>query len=209
MLSKTAISARIIRLKTVLMNTIPPLETLALRASQRIGSPLSLALHTIFFVGIFSLKLFGFSLDQILLILTTIVSLEAIYLAIFIQMTVNQHSRQIEEVSEDVGELGENIEGISEDVDHLHENIEEIGEDVEEMSKDIDTIQEDVKEISEDVEEISEDVEELSEEIEQDDREDAAEQLESLKHIDRIENSLQALLLEIQTMKHDHTDRKE
>ena len=188
MLSKTAISARIIRLKTVLMNTIPPLETLALRASQRIGSPLSLALHTVFFVGIFSLKLFGFSLDQILLILTTIVSLEAIYLAIFIQMTVNQHSRQIEEVSEDVGELGENIEGISEDVDHLHENIEEIGEDVEE---------------------ISEDVEELSEEIEQDDREDAEEQLESLRHIDRIESSLQALLLEIQTMKRDRTDRKE
>jgi len=177
------------------MNTIPPLETLAIRASQRIGSPLSLAIHTVFFVGIFSLKLFGFSLDQILLILTTIVSLEAIYLAIFIQMTVNQHSRQIEEVSEDVEVLGENIE--------------EIGEDVEEISKDIDTIQEDVKEISEDVEEISEDVEELSEEIEQDDREDAAEQLESLKHIDRIENSLQTLLLEIQTMKRDRTDRKE
>lgn len=191
------------------MNTIPSLETLALRASQRIGSPLSLALHTVFFVGIFCLKWFGFSLDQILLILTTIVSLEAIYLAIFIQMTVNQHSRQIEEVSEDVEELGENIEGISEDVDHLHENIEEIGEDVEEMSKDIDTIQEDVKEIGEDVEEISEDVEELSEEIEQDDREDAEEQLESLRHIDRIESSLQALLLEIQTMKRDRVDRKE
>lgn len=182
------------------------LETLALRASKRIGSPISLAVHTLLFIGIFALILFGFSLDQILLILTTLVSLEAIYLAIFIQMTVNQHARQIEEVSEDVGELGEDVEGISRDVDHLHENIEEIGEDVEEISKDIDSIQEDVKEIGEDVEEISEDVEELSEEIEKGDREDDAEQLESLKHIDRIENSLQTLLQEIQDMKRDRPE---
>ncbi|MDQ5902385.1 MAG: hypothetical protein QG581_109 [Patescibacteria group bacterium] len=182
------------------------LEALALRASQRIGSPTSLAIHTLLFIGIFAFALFGFSLDQILLILTTLVSLEAIYLAIFIQMTVNQHARQIEEVSEDVGELGENMEEISKDVDHLHENIEEIGEDVEEISKDIDSIQEDVKEIGEDVEEISEDVEELGEEIEKDDREDDAEQLESLKHIDRIENSLQTLLQEIQAMKRDRSE---
>lgn len=188
------------------MKNIPPMETLALHASQRIGSPPSLAIHTIFFIGIFCLAFFGFSLDQILLILTTLVSLEAIYLAIFIQMTVNQHAKQIEEVSEDVGELGENMEEISKDVDHLHENIEEIGEDVEEISKDIDSIQEDVKEIGEDVEEISEDVEELGEEIEKDDREDDAEQLESLKHIDRIENSLQTLLQEIQAMKRDRSE---
>ncbi|MBP6889735.1 MAG: DUF948 domain-containing protein [Candidatus Moranbacteria bacterium] len=174
------------------MKTIPPLETIALRTSQYIGSPPSLVIHTIFFIAIFCLAFFGFSLDQILLILTTLVSLEAIYLAIFIQMTVNQHAKQIEEVSEDVEELSENIDGI--------------GEDVEEISKDIDTIQGDVKEISEDVEEISEDVEELSEEIEKDDREDAAEQLESLKHIDRIENSLQALLQEIQDMKRHHSE---
>ncbi len=163
------------------------LEHLALQAPKYLGSVPSLVLHTIFFVGIFSLAWFGFSFDQILLILTTVVSLEAIYLAIFIQMTVNRHAEQIEEVSEDVEELSENVEDISEDV--------------EEISKDIDTIQEDVKEISEDVEDISEDVEELGEEIEKDDKEDAAERTQDMKRVERLETVLEELLKEVRGMK--------
>jgi uncharacterized protein YoxC len=158
------------------------IETLALTAPEYLGSPFSLVLHTVFFAGIFILRIFGITLDQILLILTTIVSLEAIYLAIFIQITVNQHAKQIEEVSEDV---------------------EELGEDVEEISKDIDTIQEDVKEISEDIEDISEDVEELGEEIEQDDHEDAVERTEDQKRIDRIESAIEALLREVHAIKEE------
>jgi uncharacterized protein YoxC len=163
------------------------LEHFALQAPKYLGSVPSLAFHTIFFVGIFSLSWFGFSFDQILLILTTVVSLEAIYLAIFIQMTVNRQAAQIEEVSEDVEELSENVEDISEDV--------------EEISKDIDTIQEDVKEISEDVEDISEDVEELGEEIEKDDKEDAAERTQDLHRIERLETVLEELLIEVRGMK--------
>lgn len=163
------------------------LEHLALQAPKYLGSVPSLALHTFFFVGIFSLAWFGFSFDQILLILTTVVSLEAIYLAIFIQMTVNRHAEQIEEVSEDVEELSENVEDISEDV--------------EEISKDIDTIQEDVKEISEEVEDISEDVEELGEEIEKDDKEDAAERTQDMKRVERLETVLEELLKEVRGMK--------
>lgn len=177
------------------------IEALALAAPQYLGSPMSLILHSIFFVGIFVLKFFGFSIDQIFLMLTTIVSLEAIYLAIFIQMTVNQHSKQIEEVSDDIEEISDDVDEMSKDVDHLHENIEEIGEDVEEMSKDIDTIQEDVKEISDDVEDISENVEELGEEIEKDSQEEAAEHTKGREHIDRIEKALETLLTEIQRMK--------
>ena len=56
-----------------------------------------------------------------MLILTTVVSLEAIYLSIFIQLTINRQSRQIEEVSEDVEELSENVEDISEDVEEIGE----------------------------------------------------------------------------------------
>ncbi len=163
------------------------LERLALDAPKRVGSPESLLFHTIFFVGIFSLEWFGVPFERILLVLTTVVSLEAIYLAIFIQMTVNRQAAQIEEVSEDVEELSENVEDISEDV--------------EEISKDIDTIQEDVKEISEDVEEISEDVEELGEEIEKDDKEDAAERHQDLRRIERVESVLEELLREIRDMK--------
>src|SRR5690606_11836255 len=86
------------------------------------------------------------SFDEMLLTLTTIVSLEAIYLAIFIQMSVNKNSKDIEEIQEDV---------------------EEIQEDIEEMQEDVEEIQEDVEEIQEDVEEIQEDVEELQEELEE------------------------------------------
>lgn len=191
------------------------IETIALAAPEYLGSPLSLILHTFFFVGIFVLQFFGFSFDQILLILTTLVSLEAIYLAIFIQMTVNRHAKQIEEVSEDVEEISEDVEEISkdidtiqedvkeisEDVEDISEDVEELGEDVEEISKDIDTIQEDVKEISEDVEDISEDVEEISEEIEKDDREDALEYTADQKRIDHIETTLETLLQEIRSLK--------
>ncbi len=155
-------------------------EAFALAAPQYLGSPFSLILHTFFFVGIFVLQLFGFSFDQVMLILTTLVSLEAIYLSLFIQMTVNQHAKQIEEVSEDV---------------------EDISEDVEEISKDIDTLQEDVKEISEDVEDISEDVEDIGEEIEKDDREDAVERTEDQQRIEKIESAIEILLQEIRTIK--------
>jgi uncharacterized membrane protein len=82
------------------------------------------------------------SWDEMLLILTTIVSLEAIYLAIFIQMSVNLASASLREVSEDVAE-------VQEDVGELHEHVEEISEDVEEIQEDIDEIQEDVEDISE------------------------------------------------------------
>jgi uncharacterized membrane protein len=163
------------------------LERLAFDAPRYLGSVPSLVLHTVFFVGIFGLQWLGFSFDQTMLILTTAVSLEAIYLALFIQMTVNRQAAQIEEVSEDVEELSENVEDISEDV--------------EEISKDIDTIQEDVKEISEDVEDISENVGELGEEIEKDDQEDAAERHQDLHRIERLETVLEELLKEVRGMK--------
>ncbi len=178
-------------------------ESLALAAPQYLGSPTSLILHTCFFVGIFTLQLFGFSFDQIMLILTTLVSLEAIYLSLFIQMTVNQHAKQIEEVSEDVEDISEDVEEISKDIDTIQEDVEEISEDVEEISKDIDTIQEDVKEISEDVEDISEDVDELGVEIERDDQEDAVERTEDQKRIEKIESAIEILLQEIRAIKHE------
>ena len=107
-------------------------KSLSLRVSDRmtswVGSPASIVVHTIFFIGVFALGFFHVSLDKILLILTTVVSLEAIYLAIFIQMTVNRHTESLQDVGEDIEELGEEVE--------------ELGEDIEEISDDIDKIQE-------------------------------------------------------------------
>lgn len=86
------------------------IERLAITATRRIGSPASIVFHTAFFVGIFALELLGFSSDRVMLILTTAVSLEAIYLAIFIQMSVNRQEERITEVGEEVEEISEEIE---------------------------------------------------------------------------------------------------
>jgi low affinity Fe/Cu permease len=103
-------------------------EDFSRKITRWIGSPESIVLHTIFFVAIFSLRFFDVSASDILLILTTIVSLEAIYLSIFIQMTVNRHSEELEEVSEELGEVSEDIEEIQEDLGEIQEDVEEIQE---------------------------------------------------------------------------------
>jgi biopolymer transport protein ExbB/TolQ len=107
------------------------LEKLAITATHHIGSPTSLVIHSVFFVGIFLLQWVGFKFDQIMLILTTVVSLEAIYLAIFIQMTVNRQAHQLAEVSEDVEDISEDVEEISKDIDDIQEDMEDIGEEME------------------------------------------------------------------------------
>ena len=117
-------------------------EKFSKKITHWIGSPQSILIHTIFFVGIFTLRFFGAAASDILLILTTIVSLEAIYLSIFIQMTVNKHSEELEEVSEDIDE-------IQEDVGEIQKDVDEIAEDVGEIQKDVDEIQEDVEDIEE------------------------------------------------------------
>lgn len=182
-----------------------------------VGSTQSLLVHTLGFVGIFSLRLFGFSTEEILLILTTIVSLEAIYLSIFIQITINQHAEDLEEVSDDIEELQEDVEEISEDVEEIQKDVEEISEDVGEISedvgeiqKDVDELQEDVEEISEDVDEIQKDVEEISEdvdEINEEDPEEEKEELEEKEKFRQIENTLKTLLEEISQLKNQNTKK--
>lgn len=113
------------------------------KATKWIGSTTSLIFHTILFVIFFSLPFLGIALERVLLVLTTIVSLEAIYLAIFIQMSVNKNTKDIEIIQEDVEE-------IQKDVEEIEEGIEEIEEDVDAIQKDVDEIQEDIEEIEED-----------------------------------------------------------
>lgn len=119
------------------------LEKSADKATRWIGSTASLVVHTILFIGAFSLPFLGVSVERVLLVLTTAVSLEAIYLAIFIQMSVNKNTKDIEIIQEDVEE-------IQEDVEEIQEDVEEIEKDVDEIQKDVDEIQEDVEDIEED-----------------------------------------------------------
>ncbi len=160
--------------------TISELERLALMVTRGVGSVWSVLIHTLLFAGSFILIVLGADVDRVLLILTTIVSLEAIYLSIFIQMSVNHQARalasveqdideiqeDVEEIAEDVEEIQEDVEEIAEDVEDIQEAHEEIQEDIEEIQKDVDEIQEDVEEIQKDVDEIQEDVDEMQEDQE-------------------------------------------
>lgn len=140
------------------------LERVALNATRWIGSIESLIAHTLAFFFAFVLVLFGIPFDRVLLVLTTVLSLEAIYLAIFIQMTVNQNTLQLAEVEKNIDEIQEDVEDIAEDVEEIQGDVEDIAEDVESIEKDIDEIEKDIDEIQEDVEDITEDIEELQEE---------------------------------------------
>lgn len=146
-----------------------PQKTFESRVTTWIGSRSSLVIHTCLFAGSFLLILFGASADRVLLILTTIVSLEAIYLAIFIQMSVNKNTQSLEEVEEDIEDIQEGVDEITEEIEEIQEDLGEIQEDVGEITEEIDSIQEDVNEISEDIEEIQED---MHEEIESNDGEE-------------------------------------
>ena len=50
----------------------------------------------------FMLTFFGWELQKMLLVLTTLLSIEAIYLALFIQMSVNKTSKSLAEVEKDI-----------------------------------------------------------------------------------------------------------
>jgi len=148
-----------------------------------IGSVSSLLVHTLLFGVAFSLVFLGFNADKVLLIITTLVSLEAIYLAIFIQMAVNQNIKSLTEVEED---------------------IDEIQEDVDEIQKDVDEIQEDVDEIQKDVDEIQEDVEEIQKEDEEEEQFD----VQNKRSLEKIEGQLQNLISEIEAIKNIKRPKK-
>ncbi len=104
-------------------------ERLALKWTEWIGSTNSIIVHSVLFIAIFALRLYGVTTEEVLLILTTAVSLEAIYLAIFIQMTVNRNTQSLEEVEENIDEIQEDVESLEKDVDEIQEDIVELSED--------------------------------------------------------------------------------
>jgi len=132
--------------------------------SKWIGSMSSLVVHTLCFFSAFLLIFFGVSRDEILLVLTTVVSLEAIYLAIFIQMTVNRTTESLEEVEDDIDEIQKDVDEIAEDVDEIQKDVDEIQEDVGEMTEEekreaadrvtLDTIKSSLQNIMSDLEKI-------------------------------------------------------
>lgn len=121
------------------------------KASQKltywIGTTKSILIHTAFFVGIFILILFGVAIDKVLLILTTAVSLEAIYLSIFIQMSVNRTTKSLASVEKDIDDIQEDVEDLGEDVDSLEENVKGISDDFDEDEQEEDDVVNALKDI--------------------------------------------------------------
>ena len=115
-----------------------------------IGSKISVFLHTLFFILMMSLPFFGVKTDTVLLVLTTVVSLEAIYLSIFIQMSVNENTESLLEVEEDIDEIQVDVDEIQHDVDEIQVDVDEIQADVGEIQEDVDEIQADANEDSTD-----------------------------------------------------------
>ena len=135
---------------------------LAFKMTRWIGSTNSLYVHTVLFILSFVATLTGFvSWDKMLLIVTTIVSLEAIYLAIFIQMSVNLASASIEGVEHDIDEIQEDVGEIQEDIDELQEDVEEMTEEEKEdeaaeavQQKTLADIQADLRKLVQDIEKL-------------------------------------------------------
>lgn len=144
------------------------LEKISEKLTTLIGTPFSIVIHTLLFIGIFVLTNFGFTVDDVLLILTTVVSLEAIYLSIFIQMSVNRASTHIADVKEDISDiqedvedLEENIDDIQEDVEGLESNVKEISEDYDESDKEEDDLAKALKRIESHLSLLQEDISKL------------------------------------------------
>ena len=127
------------------------LEKFAIKMTKWVGTPESLIIHTILFVVAFFVYFAGVALETVLLFVTTVVSLEAIYLALFIQLTVNRTHESLEDVEEDLGE-------IQEDVGALEGGFGEIAEDVEGLEGNVKKMRRNVEELEADVEDISEDI---------------------------------------------------
>lgn len=87
--------------------TFAPLEKVSFKVIRWVGTPYSIIFHTLIFIAIPSLVFLGFDVRSVLLIFTTWLSIEAIYLAIFIQMTVNRNTQSLEEVEEDIEDIQE------------------------------------------------------------------------------------------------------
>lgn len=102
-----------------------------------IGSVASVIVHTLLFIVSFMLSYTGMvPFERMLLVLTTIVSLEAIYLSIFIQMSINLNNENIEILQEDVEEIGESLEEIQEEFwDETDDDKKELVEELTVLSK--------------------------------------------------------------------------
>lgn len=98
-------------------NKLSNLGKISIKITSWVGTPQSIIFHTLVFATFTFLLVSGAPFDKVILVWNTLVSLEAIYLALFIQMTVNRNTESLEEFSEDIEDIQEDVEEISEDIE--------------------------------------------------------------------------------------------
>lgn len=128
--------------KQVRAITKAPLEDII----RGIGSPTSIWIHTGIFVLAFLVGMAGwYSWELILLVVTTIVSLEAIYLALFIQMSVNRNTDSLRNVEEDIDEIEEDLEDLTEEDKEEEEREKQQSETLEQLTTQVQQLLEHVE----------------------------------------------------------------
>ena len=127
-------------------------------ATHWVGSVESIVIHTAVFIVSFAAVWAGvLNFDRMLLVLTTAVSLEAIYLAIFIQLTVNQTTESLEEVEQDIDEIQEDIDELQEDVEEMTEEEKEDERRKEEQKVTLQEIRQGLQKLAADLERLQRD----------------------------------------------------
>ena len=112
------------------------LEKVSIKLTKWVGTPYSVIFHTLIFISIPGLAFLGMDLRSVLLIFTTWLSIEAIYLAIFIQMTVNRNTESLEDVEEDIEDIQEDV--IEDEVSH--KALINIGREIRMLQHDLDIL---------------------------------------------------------------------
>jgi len=109
------------------------LDRLADNVTDQVGSNLSILIHTLAFLAFAWLYYIGVDPTQLLLILTTLVSVEAIYLSVMIQRSVNKQTRRLDRM---VMAIRDNT------VPHLKRPLDEV---IGEMKSEVDDLEERIK----------------------------------------------------------------
>lgn len=111
------------------------LERASISITRWMGTPWSILFHSGIFISTFLLILFGIDSNRVMLILTTAVSLEAIYLSLFIQMTVNRNTQSLEEVEEDVEDISEDTSPVEYSLKTIEQQLQQLTDSIHELKK--------------------------------------------------------------------------
>jgi uncharacterized protein YoxC len=127
------------------------IERGAVQITEWLGTPLSIGIHTCIFTLAFLSYFLGVSFETVLLVMTTFLSIEAIYLSLFIQLSVNVTKESLEDVEEDIEDIQEDVEGLEGASREMQEDVEGLEGNLRKLRKNMQGLEEDVEDISEDI----------------------------------------------------------